>query len=298
MKKIFLFLTFTSIFGQGHAQPGPTNAKRPYSIHKSFGLDDPLSKDYLGNRVQSVDLSFSQGRGHVIAQDPAQTYIPPFIPTPPTPTFIPQPIQAPAPAPAVQPTQPLSAPPPNTAIPPTFSHANPETPAPTTTPHEEPVVQATPEPVSPVQTTPNIFATSANNVDRSQMCEKFGQILGGEFKSEHGVCIVQRPRHLEAFKLGGQVTNSFLVSGASFSFEGFDQNGVALNLGEVILLPDEVEPFRRALNKQSGMVMTGIQSQWQETTNPLLYRVQWYYVGHPLDFADRVARALTSLKHF
>lgn len=333
MKKIFLLLIFACFFDQGMAQPGPTSAMRPYSIHKSFGLNDPRAPEYLkgSSGIQSIDLS-PQGREQMIAQDPTQMLVPPPInPLIPSlaapsnsipPNLVPQPILTP---PELNSTVPILTP-----TPPELTPANPiltPTPSglaptnPVLTPVPQPVQKITPstQPITPVSiesappvsvntpakepspaipVIPEDFSQAKNqtNGTTNQMCEEFGRILEGEVKYNKGVCVVEKHRHLEELKVGGKLTNSFLVNGASFSFEGFDQNGVALNLGEVVLLADEVDTFKRALNKQSGMVLLSLQSQWAETTPPILFRLQWYYLGHPIDFAQRVAAAWKSLK--
>ncbi|CAI8877098.1 hypothetical protein PMEGAS67_24120 [Priestia megaterium] len=76
--------------------------------------------------------------------------------------------------------------------------------------------------------------------NKKSLCQEFARILGGQGSlDENGVCLVQKFRTIR-FKILGRPTRSPLVTPQFFTFKDLDSKGRALNLGETVLLQEEV----------------------------------------------------------
>lgn len=126
------------------------------------------------------------------------------------------------------------------------------------------------------------------------LCQQFSYILGGEPSIKYGVCSVQKDRsHINA-KIMGRPTHSGLVLHSMWSFEGIDQQGKSLNLGETSLLQEEVYPFIWHLQR-NGIVLTALHNHWL-FDNPRLLYAHYTSIEEPLSFARKVAEAYKVLK--
>ena len=86
--------------------------------------------------------------------------------------------------------------------------------------------------------------------NRKSLCQEFARILGGQGSlDENGVCLVEKFRTVR-FKILGRRTRSPLVTPQFFTFEDVDSRGRALNLGETVLLQEEVNPLLTELEKE------------------------------------------------
>lgn len=113
-------------------------------------------------------------------------------------------------------------------------------------------------------------------------CQRLANIIGGVVITATPVCVVQRLRDIKATILG-RTTRSPLALPFALSFEGVLAN--TLNLGETVLLQEEVNPFMKELQKR-GLIVTAVHNHWL-FDNPRLMYMHWENVGDPTDFARR-----------
>ncbi|QKG83918.1 DUF1259 domain-containing protein [Kroppenstedtia pulmonis] len=126
-----------------------------------------------------------------------------------------------------------------------------------------------------------------------RLCEQFARIVGGEASVLNGVCFIQKFRRFPITILGRR-TRSPLVNPTFFSFESIDKKGRALNLGETVILQNEINPFISVLRKE-GIKVTALHNHWL-FENPRLFYIHFESVENPIIFARKVARALKVLK--
>jgi len=127
-----------------------------------------------------------------------------------------------------------------------------------------------------------------------RICDEFAEILGAEILStENNVCTVTFMRNLNAEILGRR-TKSPLALAALFSFESPDNNGRTLNLGETVILQNEINDFISALRAR-GILVTALHNHWLFEDPRLMY-IHFESIDRPLDFARKVAEALRVLR--
>jgi hypothetical protein len=97
--------------------------------------------------------------------------------------------------------------------------------------------------------------------------------------------LVQRFRNID-FSILGRETQSPLVNPQFFTFEGLDRRGNALNLGETVLLQEEVNPLLTELRKRD-IIVTAIHNHWLFEEPRAMY-MHFESVEPPLDFARKV----------
>ncbi len=124
------------------------------------------------------------------------------------------------------------------------------------------------------------------------ICNQYAQLVNGKPKIEQGVCSVEIGRNLH-LTIQNRVSKSALPSG--ITFESMDYDGNALNLGEVVVLQDELPLFISILVK-NNLIVSAIHNHWI-FTNPTILYVHFQSVEPPLSFAQKVAEALRVLKH-
>lgn len=127
----------------------------------------------------------------------------------------------------------------------------------------------------------------------SSLCQQFARILGGTAEVVNGVCTVTRLRNNLRPLIEGRRANSILAIAAFFSFEDLDSRGNALNLGETVILQEEINPFISALRAQ-GIEVTAFHNHWL-FDNPRLMYIHFKSVEPPLSFATKVAKAFRLL---
>lgn len=91
----------------------------------------------------------------------------------------------------------------------------------------------------------------------------------------------------------GRRTKSVLAIAAFFSFEDLDRHGNALNLGETVILQEEVNPFISELRKR-GIEVTAFHNHWL-FDSPRLMFIHFKSVEPPLSFARKVREAFKVL---
>lgn len=124
-------------------------------------------------------------------------------------------------------------------------------------------------------------------------CQLFAQILGGVILPAE-VCTVARMRDI-AVEIAGRPTRSPLVLDALFSFESPDQIGNTLNLGETVLLQEEVNTFISIL-KALGIQITGLHNHWLFEEPRLMY-IHFFSIENPLTFARKIALAFSIIEN-
>ncbi|MFP5116063.1 DUF1259 domain-containing protein [Bacillaceae bacterium C204] len=112
-------------------------------------------------------------------------------------------------------------------------------------------------------------------------CQRLADIIGGEVIVAAPVCVVQRLRNIRATILGRR-TRSPLALPFALSFEN-NQNGRTLNLGESVVLQEEINPFMSALRAR-GIIVTAVHNHWLFDDPRLMY-MHWENVGNPFEFA-------------
>lgn len=73
-------------------------------------------------------------------------------------------------------------------------------------------------------------------------------------------------------------------------FESLDQNGIALNMAEVAILPEEVPLFTKKLVDQ-GIIISALHNHWIFTEPNILY-IHFQSVEPPLTFAKKTSLPL------
>ncbi|UAC49967.1 DUF1259 domain-containing protein [Bacillus aquiflavi] len=116
-------------------------------------------------------------------------------------------------------------------------------------------------------------------------------MLGGSGSFEDGVCFVQKLRQIP-FRIEGVPTNSPLVLPQLFSFE--IRHGKVLNLGETVLLQEEVNPLISELRKRKIKV-TAFHNHWLFEEPRAMYLHFQSTSQSPLTFAKNVAEAFKVL---
>lgn len=125
-----------------------------------------------------------------------------------------------------------------------------------------------------------------------QLCNEFARILGAEILSTaDDVCTVTFMRDINATILG-RPTHSPLA--ALFSFESPDHRGRALNLGETVILQEEINDFISILRKH-GILVTALHNHWLFEDPRLMY-IHFESIDNPIDFARKAAEALCVLR--
>ncbi len=128
---------------------------------------------------------------------------------------------------------------------------------------------------------------------RKDLCGNFARILGGSGSIVNGVCLVQRFRDIP-FTILGRRTNSPLVNPQFFTFEDVNSQGNALNLGETVLLQEEVNPFVEEL-RERDIIVTAIHNHWLFEEPRAMY-MHFQSIEPPLEFARKVRKAFRVLK--
>ncbi|MGG2092494.1 DUF1259 domain-containing protein [Bacillus sp. S13(2024)] len=125
------------------------------------------------------------------------------------------------------------------------------------------------------------------------LCEQFATILKGKSKIDQGACSVSFHRN---FKVLVQGKPSMSVIPAGVSFESLDQNGNALNLGEIAILQEEIPSFMQSIVQQ-GIIVSALHNHWLYT-NPVIMYIHVQSVEPPLNFAKKMANSFSALSSY
>jgi hypothetical protein len=133
-----------------------------------------------------------------------------------------------------------------------------------------------------------------NRHERCDLCEDFARILGAEIlTSTDDLCVVTFNRNIRA-EILGRPTRSPLALAALFSFESSDRYGETLNLGETVILQDEINPFISIL-REHKIIVTALHNHWL-FENPRLMYIHFESIDNTIDFARKIADALRVLR--
>lgn len=131
-------------------------------------------------------------------------------------------------------------------------------------------------------------------INNCRQCSEFARILGAEIlESTNDLCVVTFLRSIQA-EILERPTNSPLALAALFSFESADSQGRTLNLGETVILQEEINPFISIL-RSHGIGITALHNHWLFDCPRLMY-IHFESIDFPLDFARKVADALKVLR--
>lgn len=127
-----------------------------------------------------------------------------------------------------------------------------------------------------------------------KICREFGAILDAQSSvTDNNVCLAQRFRHIP-FKVLNRPSRSPLIEPQFFSFEDLDSKGRALNLGETVLLQEEVNPLLTELRKRN-IIVTAVHNHWLFEEPRAMY-MHFESVEPPLQFAKKIRAAFKVLK--
>ncbi|PGZ93298.1 methyltransferase [Bacillus pseudomycoides] len=125
------------------------------------------------------------------------------------------------------------------------------------------------------------------------LCEQFATILKGKSKIDQGACSVSFHRN---FRVLVQGKPSMSVIPAGVGFESLDQNGNALNLGEIAVLQEEIPSFMQSIVQQ-GIIVSALHNHWLYT-DPLIMYIHVQSVEPPLNFAKKMANSFSFLSSY
>lgn len=123
------------------------------------------------------------------------------------------------------------------------------------------------------------------------LCQQCAHILNGEASVKNNVCSISIHRNLQV-TIQGRSSRAVLHAGVTF--ESMDQEGNALNLGEVVVLEKELTPFVNVLVR-NHLIVSAIHNHWIFTEPNILY-VHFQSVEQPLNFARKVSQAFWMIK--
>ncbi|MGN7177634.1 DUF1259 domain-containing protein [Cytobacillus sp. SAFR-174] len=125
------------------------------------------------------------------------------------------------------------------------------------------------------------------------LCHQYAHILKGKMTLENGVCSVEIKRNLNV-AIQGRPSKGEL--GAALSFESLDHQGNALNLGETVLLEEEIPLLTQMLVK-NGVIISALHNHWLFAKPHILY-IHFQSVEPPLAFAQKAAEAFHAIKMY
>ncbi|OCA91894.1 DUF1259 domain-containing protein [Pseudobacillus wudalianchiensis] len=123
------------------------------------------------------------------------------------------------------------------------------------------------------------------------LCQQYAQLFNTKPTIEHGVCSVELHRDLHV-TIQGRPSRGELHT--EIMFESLDRDGNALNLGECVLLEEEVPLFTSILIK-NGFIISALHNHWLYAKPNILY-IHFQSVEPPLSFARKAAEAFHALK--
>lgn len=128
--------------------------------------------------------------------------------------------------------------------------------------------------------------------DIKEVAKKFGEILGAEADvDDDGVIEVGIERDLDV-KVQGRPFKSELEM--EIHAESLEEDGTALAHAEIVLLPEEIPDFTRALSK-NDLTITALHNHWL-FAEPNIKYLHVQSVEKPEDFAKKLAESIKVLK--
>ncbi|WP_229782765.1 DUF1259 domain-containing protein [Oceanobacillus indicireducens] len=115
-------------------------------------------------------------------------------------------------------------------------------------------------------------------------------MLNGKSKFENGVCSVQINRQLQVEVQGKKASS---IASIDVVFESLDKQGNVLNIAEIAILQDEAPDFIREI-AESGLIIGAFHNHWL-FTNPLIMYLHVQSIEPPVQFAEKISKALSVL---
>ena len=125
------------------------------------------------------------------------------------------------------------------------------------------------------------------------LCEQFAKILNGKSNINQGVCSVSLRRNIKV-QVQGRPSTSVIPVG--ISFESLDQNGNALNLGEIAILQEEIPLFMQSIVQQ-GIIVSALHNHWLYM-KPLIMYIHIQSIEPPLNNAKKLANSFLVLSSY
>lgn len=113
-------------------------------------------------------------------------------------------------------------------------------------------------------------------------CPRLADIVGGTPACIDNVCLVQLLRADLRPTILGRRTRSPLVLPVFFSIESPDESGRTLNLGEAVLLQEEVPTVMKVL-RENRIIVTALHNHWL-FEHPRLMYMHWEAISDPRRF--------------
>lgn len=126
--------------------------------------------------------------------------------------------------------------------------------------------------------------------------DQFVTILGARnIATGESTVLAIKTRTLPTIAISGIPVKNSLVTGAKFSFSGYDPSNPnnTVNFGESPLLDEEVQPFVQAL-QQNGLKISALHNHWVDLNTKVWY-IHWQGVMSPIQFAKNTSDAWKSL---
>ncbi|MFC4558168.1 DUF1259 domain-containing protein [Virgibacillus kekensis] len=127
--------------------------------------------------------------------------------------------------------------------------------------------------------------------DINKIAEKFGEILDVETEVEDGMCEAEKDRDLDVTVQGRPFKSELSME---IHFEALEDDGRALNHAEIVLLPDEVPEYTKALGK-NNLTISALHNHWL-FAEPSIKYLHVQSVEKPEEFAQKLANANKVLK--
>lgn len=123
------------------------------------------------------------------------------------------------------------------------------------------------------------------------IAKKFGEILGAEPEVEDGMIEIEKERDLDV-KVQGRPFKSELKM--EIHSESLEEDGTALNHAEIVVLPEEIPDFTRALGK-NDLTITALHNHWL-FAEPNIKYLHVQSVEEPEMFAKKLAESIKVLQ--
>ncbi|SFE97601.1 DUF1259 domain-containing protein [Alteribacillus iranensis] len=127
--------------------------------------------------------------------------------------------------------------------------------------------------------------------DIENIAKRFGEILGAEAEAEDGMGEVEIERDLDVTVQGRPFKSELSME---IHFESLEKDGTALNHAEIVLLPEEIPEYTRALGK-NDLTITALHNHWLFAEPNIMY-LHVQSVEKPEEFAKKLAAANKTLQ--
>ncbi|SDZ86555.1 protein of unknown function [Thalassobacillus cyri] len=124
-----------------------------------------------------------------------------------------------------------------------------------------------------------------------EIAKKFGEILDVEVEIEDEMVEAEKERDLDVTVQGRPFKSELSME---IHFESLEDDGTALNHAEIVLLPEEIPEYTKALGK-NDLTITALHNHWL-FAEPSIKYLHVQSVEKPEEFAQKLANANEVLK--